>query len=464
MSYNADSPILGKGTVSAEAIQAWLDSSVEWGARVVGLPEVKIPSDMGQIIVEESARYPGTVVNHDLVASQINHESAACQSRIARDKNNFSGYGAENDDPYGKAFTFSTPRDGVRTQIAHLLGYVVGDGPWNALSPRYSIVKGKDWDGTVNVLHELEQKWAYTGAASYAVTPKENRYGAKIATHANRLLTFANDGSWDKETPLMPAPRISQSLLPAGASNKPNMPMVPTHITIHETANPASGANATMHAQWLHNLAKSGAGEPSWHFTVDSTQIIQHLRLDEMGWHAGDGANGTGNRKSIGIELCINAGADFNATMRRAAELVVWLMREHRIGIGMGAIVQHNHWSGKHCPTTIRNKGLWDDFLEMVMAQRASPSPQPAASTRRTFNVPGVGTFTLSGGFLLFWEAKGGIEIFGMPLSDELKEDGMTVQYFERARFEWHPGAVPESWDVLLTRLGADALAAKEAA
>ena len=32
------------------------------------------------------------------------------------------------------------------------------------------------------------------------------------------------------------------------------------------------------------------------------------------------------------------------------------------------------------------------------------------------------------------------------------------VQYFERARFEWHAGAWPERYDVLLGRLAADAL------
>ena len=32
----------------------------------------------------------------------------------------------------------------------------------------------------------------------------------------------------------------------------------------------------------------------------------------------------------------------------------------------------------------------------------------------------------------------------------------MTVQYFERGRFEWHPGQWPERLDVLLGRLAAE--------
>ena len=36
-----------------------------------------------------------------------------------------------------------------------------------------------------------------------------------------------------------------------------------------------------------------------------------------------------------------------------------------------------------------------------------------------------------------------------------------TVQYFERQRFEWHPGAWPDRYDVLLGRLGAQLLAGR---
>jgi len=461
MSYNAGSAILGNGTVSAEAIQAWLESQMSWGARVVGLPPVAIPADMGRIIVEESARYPSHVVNHDLVASQINHESAACQSRIARDKRNYSGYGAENDDPYGKAFTFSTPRDGVRTQIAHLLGYVVGDGPWNVLSPRYSIVKGKGWDGTVNVLHELEQKWAYTGAASYAVTPKENRYGAKIATHANRLLAFANDGSWNKETP-MDAQIPGFTWRPAdGEHYQKGRGQAIRGGAQHYTA----GSNSLG---WL--TSDSGRDDPdarvSATFLVKKNATLsdrgwQLVRVEDTSWTTG----GIVNPYTVAIEYEHKSGQPITDTDYEVLA-VTWAditryVRTHGLG-DIGIVRGHREWTGN-------NSTVCPDGIDVVRIERrrkelltdAQP-PKPAPDSR-TFNVPGLGSFTLSGGFLLFWEARGGIEVFGFPLSDELKEDGMTVQYFERARFEWHPGAVPESWDVLLTRLGADALERKTA-
>ena len=71
---------------------------------------------------------------------------------------------------------------------------------------------------------------------------------------------------------------------------------------------------------------------------------------------------------------------------------------------------------------------------------------------------------TLANGFFNYWNANGGLAIFGLPLSEEFAEaDGQghiyTVQYFERARFEYHPDA-PPAYTILLGRLGADNLPA----
>jgi hypothetical protein len=51
----------------------------------------------------------------------------------------------------------------------------------------------------------------------------------------------------------------------------------------------------------------------------------------------------------------------------------------------------------------------------------------------------------LGGDFLAYWRANGQLEQFGFPITDEFPElsegDGIThtVQYFQRAVFEWHP-------------------------
>jgi hypothetical protein len=59
-------------------------------------------------------------------------------------------------------------------------------------------------------------------------------------------------------------------------------------------------------------------------------------------------------------------------------------------------------------------------------------------------------------GFKSYWHDYGGLEIFGYPITNEIQEDGLTVQYFERARLEWHPGVWPERHDVLQGLLGVE--------
>ena len=60
----------------------------------------------------------------------------------------------------------------------------------------------------------------------------------------------------------------------------------------------------------------------------------------------------------------------------------------------------------------------------------------------------------LHGAFLGYWQAKGGLGQFGYPITDELLENGRTVQYTERARFEWHPEYRDTPNEVLLSLLG----------
>lgn len=61
----------------------------------------------------------------------------------------------------------------------------------------------------------------------------------------------------------------------------------------------------------------------------------------------------------------------------------------------------------------------------------------------------------LGGAFLDFWRAYGGIQTFGYPISPQIEQDGITVQYFERHVLEYHPDN-PDDYQVLLRRVGAD--------
>ena len=166
---------------------------------------------------------------------------------------------------------------------------------------------------------------------------------------------------------------IQEHIISGGRKNRPGRDTnLDTYITIHETGNAAKGADAAAHGAYLD----SAAGEDdlvSWHYTVDDHAIVQHLPDYETAYHAGDGKAGPGNTTSIGIEICVNAGGDFEAAKANAAALVRLLMEEH--GIPLDNVVQHNHWNGKDCPKTIRaTAGAWEAFLAFCRGEPANVS------------------------------------------------------------------------------------------
>jgi glucose/arabinose dehydrogenase len=88
-------------------------------------------------------------------------------------------------------------------------------------------------------------------------------------------------------------------------------------------------------------------------------------------------------------------------------------------------------------------------------APAATPLPIPGSGSR-TFPETGKAA---TGIFLDYWKNNGGLAQQGYPISDPLNEvsdlDGKpyTVQYFERAVFEYHPENQPP-YNVLLSQLG----------
>jgi len=88
----------------------------------------------------------------------------------------------------------------------------------------------------------------------------------------------------------------------------------------------------------------------------------------------------------------------------------------------------------------------------------ADPAAQPIAG-QTYFKETG---HNVGGRFLDYWQVTGDMADFGFPITEPFMEtiDGKayTVQYFERARFEWHPEN-PAPYDVLLGQFGRQILA-----
>ena len=164
--------------------------------------------------------------------------------------------------------------------------------------------------------------------------------------------------------------------------------MNPQYITIHNTSNSAS-ADAEIRYMISNN------NQTSFHVCVDEREVIQAIPFNRNAWHAGDGASGTGNRKSIGIEIARSTGDAnlFAQAEQNCAEYVAKLLKER--GWGIDRVKRHKDWSGKNCPHKTMEKG-WQRFLNMIQAelnklnqpkpQPSQPSPQPSTGKFKVGN------------------------------------------------------------------------------
>lgn len=87
----------------------------------------------------------------------------------------------------------------------------------------------------------------------------------------------------------------------------------------------------------------------------------------------------------------------------------------------------------------------------------SAPAQRTSTDNPRLFNETG---YSVGGAFRRYWESRGGLAQQGYPISEEFDEvstiDGKTytVQYFERAVFEYHPEYAGTENEVLLSLLG----------
>ena len=176
-----------------------------------------------------------------------------------------------------------------------------------------------------------------------------------------------------------------QNLLPSNKySIKAPYSMNAEYITIHNTSNSAS-ADAEI------RYMISNDNQTSFHVCVDEKEVIQAIPFNRNAWHAGDGGSGTGNRKSIGIEIARSTG-DANLFARaeqNCAEYVAKLLKER--GWGIDRVKRHKDWSGKNCPHKTMEKG-WQRFLNMIQTElnklnQPKPQPRPQQQTNGKFKV-----------------------------------------------------------------------------
>lgn len=270
--------------------------------------------------------------------------------------------------------------DAARRRINGDAGFFDGPNPYAAATTieellyTYAPPQWNDTEGLITKMVDQLNAWLpdWSPPVTTPSTPPEPIPGEQETPVTVPQYLDYSSLSFPVEVRFIPASQTMQ---------RPGYAMAPARTTWHDTGNPGARANAESHARWMAAGCPDANGNPtytSWHFTVDDGRAIQHIPLNEVAWHAGDGSNGPGNRTSIAIEECVNSDRNAAKTRANAAELHAFLIRELKLQGGtVNGCVQHNYWSGKNCPEVIRNAGLWPEMQRQMTARLGSTPTTP---------------------------------------------------------------------------------------
>lgn len=170
-------------------------------------------------------------------------------------------------------------------------------------------------------------------------------------------------------------PDITERLLPPDSTGRTGRQSAKRYVVIHEADCTLPGADARAHQKYFEGLCKAGVTALSYHYVVDSKEVLRLVPDSECACHAGDGSGPhSANVRGIGVLLCVNADADPAETRARAAELVAHLMLTH--GLDIDAVRQHHDFGGKDCPHGLRLGGAWKRFIASCEAAFKEMSEQ----------------------------------------------------------------------------------------
>jgi hypothetical protein len=229
------------------------------------------------------------------------------------------------------------------------------------------------------------------------------------------------------------------------------------------------------------------AGNIDWQIQYIELHSQKPIVLQETGWPSGPPCTlpeYTDDQQSLLYRLMLQG-----AQAHDIAGMINWQLWDFQPGASMGAGREsHEDYYG-----LLRRDGTWKPAAALFRdgwPGPASTTPAPPLPSLTTSDLPltiqpprpaptapnyvppiyfpetGHYIYNL---FQSYWKQFGGLEIFGYPLTEQRLEGDYWVQYFERARFEYHPEYEKKdpNWDKLsnasklklqiqLTRLGAD--------
>ena len=157
----------------------------------------------------------------------------------------------------------------------------------------------------------------------------------------------------------------------------------PEYITIHNTEDINEAAGTNDAEQYSRATYNNNMGDVVVHYYIDETDCWHILGDDTVGWHAADGSTGTGNTKSVAIEIIMDgSGKDYDVKAEQRGALLAAILL-HKYGLGIDKLKTHRDWYGKkYCPTYILPH--WDKFKAQVEKNLADIKKQDEAAAQKT--------------------------------------------------------------------------------
>ena len=112
------------------------------------------------------------------------------------------------------------------------------------------------------------------------------------------------------------------------------------------------------------------------------------LPYNRGAWHVGVNYGGrlfgtVNNRNSVGIEMCVQAGYNYEKAFQNTVQVCKQLMKQ--LGIPADRVVQHYDVCAKNCPSAIRAKGDWNRFKQLIGAKTDTPTVDKYYRTRKSW-------------------------------------------------------------------------------
>ncbi|MBF6614190.1 MAG: cellulase family glycosylhydrolase [Chloroflexi bacterium] len=199
------------------------------------------------------------------------------------------------------------------------------------------------------------------------------------------------------------------------------------------------------------------AGNIDWQIAYIKDHSSKPLVLEETGWPTGPVCTDPTYSEKQQTYL-------YNLMVKGAQKgdlsgMLMWQLWDFRPGASMGAGRETNEdfygllrrdGSWKPAMTVFRDgwPGSQSTTQAVQLPSRSTSSlpltvqPPPAPPTDPEYvppiYFPETGHY-IYGAFQNYWKSFGGLTVFGYPVTEQREEGDYWVQYFERARFEYHP-------------------------